>query len=720
MLRRHARSVPALFFVLASLLYGCGSEDITAPETNPVPPLVSGDVDGGGGELVHENVTLTVPGGALDEAVALAVYAEGGDHPFGEDAAPVYRISGLPQGLNAPVTLRFRHGIVVPEGGALTCFLGEERQAYSGGSGLSWFSVAGRDSAGWAIVELERGALDLGDKAEGDVQATATSRWEWMISDADHFEVGYDPTVVSDAQASKVLSEFDRMYNTYEQWGFEFGDNDTIWPLKVNIRTPIKSWACYVTAPHGAGHFDIDPIYLTGDLETLPVVAHELLHCVQTFYDPRPPEDWGVLNQERMWLDEATAAYLEAISSESSEAYPEGMDDDNYDALLAGIAGHPDLENDVYGYGMVQFIAYLVEIANPTNGEALVLELFQHFKIHGDVTDAIDAVVTPPVASWCVDMQRKWALNDLYPGYPTHWFWHQWPAEASLEAATGSSSSATLTVADLGAGLAKFNLVGSDPDPMTGLMIETRPDDPQLPPEALPITLYGRALDSGLTQLATGTGEVLVPDWPAIFAAYEDVFVMVSRPYSTAAGHTGTRDIRVTATVMPDLSGIDVTSFNRAVIEVKTDIQYYNVSSVLYNYTVSIQAEVSWNGTALQCAAPGDTFSIVVNPTTFALGSWYGADHFDSIGGTWIVRRLAGTAGVPLDDWSETGLIYRMRGLEVCDHLTHMFESKASDDETPPYLYVTGYSCRSGDTAWDQSVIYIHLFRSGGKSTLAK
>jgi len=710
MSRSPIRLIPALLLVLTGLFFGCGGDDSTAPEVEPVRPLVSGDVDGGGGELVHDDVVLTVPGGALDGSAQLAVYVEDGDHPFGVDGAPVYRITGLPGELNEPVTLRYRHGLMVDEGDMVSCFLGEERQAYSGGSGLSWFAVTGRDSAGWAIVEMERGALDLGDKAVGDVQAAATSSWEWLTSDADHFEIGFDPSVVSEAQASEVLTEFDQMYDAFIEWGFEFGDNDDIWPLDVNIRTPIKSTACYVTAPHGAGFFDIHPGYLTNDLETLPVIAHELFHCVQTFYDPRDPEEWGVLNQERMWLDEATAAYLETFTSEEEDAVPEGMDDENFGALLAGIAGHPDLENHVYGYGMSQFIAYLVEIANPENGEAFLLQLFQHFDTHGDVTDALDAVINPPMASWCLDMQRRWALNELYPGYSNLWFWHQWASEGPLDAATGSSRSATITVADLGAHLAKFNLEGSDPDPMTGLLIKVQRTDGQHPHEALPITVYGRALDSGLTELATGTEEILVPDWPTLHEAYEDIVVMVSRPFSTAPGHTDRVEINVTATVMPDLSGIDVTTFNHVIIETRTNNQYNSPSSIMFNDIISVQAAVSWNGSALYCAAPSDTFNIVVNPTTLSLGSWYGADHYESIGGNWIVKRIGGQGGAVLDEWDETGIVLRMRGIETCDHLTTLYSSTASDSETDPYRYLISWSCADGESILDQSSIYLHLF----------
>lgn len=711
-MKPHAHPLITLFlFAAAGLLCGCGGGDSTSPALDPDPPLVDGAIDEGGGELVDDQVVLTVPGGALDGETRLAIYAETDAHPFGDAETAVYRISGLPGELGAPLTLRIRHDLALTDGDTLTIFLGEEREAYSDGSGLSWYSVAGRDSAGWAICELERGALPLGGKSDGDVKTAVSRKVRVLTTAANRFELIYRDDEVGRTEATEALLTFDQVYDIFLQWGFDFGPDDSIWPLDVYIREPIKSIACYVTAPHGKGHFDFDPSLLQPGVQLTPVIAHEMFHCVQTFYDPRDPEQWGVLNQERLWLDEATAAYLEAVANTNAEVYPIGLNDDNYAAPLAGLSGHPYLSNANFGYGMSQFIQYMAGEANPEVGEQVVVDLYEHFRRHGDVTDAIDAEVSPPVAEWIVDFHRQWAENRIFPAFLVNWFWYQWPFGDTLDAEAGSEASDTVEIADLGADLVKFVIGDQEPGADTELVIDARRTDQDLPAEALPITVYGRRLNGTPEPLATGTDQVLLDDWPALHATYQDILVMVSRPYSTAAGHTGKRDIEVGAAIREEVPSYDVTAFTNAVIEVRTDNTFTNASGVIPNDLIGIQAAVSWNGAALMAAAPGDTFIIPVDPVTLALGDWYGAERYTAINGNWIVKRLAGRA-IPLDSWDETGIYYRMGGAATCDHLTRVFESKAADEESDPFQVLTGYSCSDGDHPWDRSGISIHLYRA--------
>ena len=56
-------------------------------------------------------------------------------------------------------------------------------------------------------------------------------------------------------------------------------------------------------------------------------------------------------------------------------------------------------------------------------------------------------------------------------------------------------------------------------------------------------------------------------------------------------------------------------------------------------------------------------------------------------------------------------MIYRLGGWEICNYLTHLFESAARDINSDPYRYLVSYSCRDGEVSWDRSGIYLHFFR---------
>jgi hypothetical protein len=706
--RRFGRLLCLLFAGWICLVPGCG-DDSTSPQTEPVRPLVQGTVDESGGELEHDEVILTVPDGALAEMTDLAVYSDLGDHPFDEDYIPTYRITGLPSDLGVPVTLRFRHGLTLAGEDSLTLLLGEMREAYSGGSGFNWQAIAGRDSSGWYIAELPRGALDLGEKADdAEVKITVSRNVKWLASDRNHFEICYDPANVARAEAIAALDGFDTVYDVFYDWGFRFGGDESIWPLDVYIRDPEISIACYVPAPQGAGFFVIEPDLLQPGIQSLPVIAHEMFHCVQMFYDPRGPEEWGKLNRERLWLDEATAAYFEVVSNESDEVHPLGVTDDNYAAPLAGIAGHASLEAADYGYGMSSFIRYLVDHGNPTQGEARILELYQHFITGGDVTDAIDAVIEPAVSSWCVGMHRQWAEKKIFPAFADLWFWSAWPIDAQFESEVGSNETVTLTVPDLGADIAKFHLEGFEPLPMTSLMVKAGQDDATQSREQLPLTVYGRASNSSLALIATGVDSLNISNWPALHGAYDDILVMVSRPFSTAAGHTGSREIAVEAKVTYDVAAIDITRFTNVSITVKAHSELS--SSGLYpNYQINTAQSVTWNGSGFTAVTYDDTFHVQIDPETLALGDWYGYEQYETSGGSYIRKRLGGY-GVPLYEVEPGVLNYHIRGLETCERLTHFFQSTAWDALTDPHQTLLSYYCVETGELSEESYIFVKLF----------
>ena len=538
----------------------------------------------------------------------------------------------------------------------------------------------------------------------------AVSR-EVDIWESDHFQLGHVKGAVTEEQVQEILLLFENARSYYSKWGFHWPDDPELWPMAIVVRPPVRSRACYVTAPHGRGMFQISPSLLESGSDLLPIVLHEMFHAVQTFYDPRDPGQWGSLNRERLWLDEATAAWVEAESVSDEHYAPAGMDNENYFALLGGLNGYSDLSPDRYGYGMASFIRYLVQWSGSCDDEKCVVDIYEHFAANGDVTDSLDEVLDPPVSSWCVDMQRRFVTTGIYPLDPDGSLWWLWPIDAGLGPDQGSECSTLTTVPDLGGSIVKFDL-DQEPEaqPGTSVRVEAVPVSPPEGGESLPLAVYGRYDGSYPVLLAAGSDSLTVTDWPAICSTYDFLVILVSRPYSTAAGHTGSREIEVSARVMIDPSSVVLASLDNAVIEITTD-NSYNGGQILMNQITSVAAAVRWEGDGFYATTSTDTFRLIVDPGNLALGDWYGSQRGETIGGSWAVRRIAGH-GVPLADWGTNELIYRLQGgQEVCNRLTEVFESLASAPGEDPYRLLTGYSCHDNGTILDQSRIYIHLFR---------
>lgn len=691
------------------LLPACGGDDGGSPQDIPPEALAQGVVDATGGQIGDDTAVLTVPQGALAQEVDLALFEDDDQGPFPDSRARALRIEGIPYQLGAPLELRFQHGLVLETGDSLAVFLGEEREAYSGGSGLCWHAIAGRDSAGWCLASLERGALPLAGKSEAAVKVITSPDVTVIDFEGGHIRVIYRRSEVDPAAAANLLTNFETAYSALAGWGFEFGQGENYWPRDVVLCEPPNSWACFIAGPEGRGHFEIDPEYVLPGSNLLPVAVHEFFHLVQSFYDPRDPSQWGSLNQERLWLDEATASWLETTAIDMPEYYPQGLDGDNLTALLYGFNGTDTLEKTEYGYGMSPFIRYLVEDATNGQGEDRILSLFQHFKVHGDATDALEAVWDPAPTHWCLDMQRKLLAMEIYPYDTEGVVWWAWPWDGFLPSYLGAKQAKTEPVADLGGFLCKFTIEGEDADPMTALKIKAAQGDPARPAEHLPLTVYGRPAGSYMVLLATGVDSLTIADWPALVDSYADIMILATRPFITAPGLAGTRDIEISAEVVFDGAGLDLARMNYVNIEVRTDNLFNNASGVFWNDIISVQAEVAWTGSGFMAVTSTDTFSIPVDAESLTVGQWYSSERGTTIGGSYFVRRLGGTVAY-FDSYDENSVYFRVRGEETCNRLTHVYESMASDAATPPYHYLVSYSCHDGGVLYDQSSIYLHFY----------
>jgi hypothetical protein len=293
---------PAALGIAAPVVLGpgCGGDKETSAEPGPPPPLVAGTVDAGGGQLVHDCVVLTVPAGALAGATELAIYREDEGHPFGVAGAPVYRLTGLPSEFGAPMELRILHGFDFGAEDTLTLFLGEEREGYDCDKGVSWEIAAALDSAGWCVAALERGALGLGARQSGDLRAAVAEDAQVLKHTAGHFQIIFRTSEVAYEDAANALGTFESAYQGTLLMGFQYEQPDRVFPLDIYARVPAVSTACYISGPYGKGHFDIEPDLIAPDVLLMPVAAHEVLHSAQTFYDPRPPEQWATLKEERL------------------------------------------------------------------------------------------------------------------------------------------------------------------------------------------------------------------------------------------------------------------------------------------------------------------------------------------------------------------------------------------------------------------------------------
>ncbi len=674
-------TIRLLLALLMISLAGCGGDDGTAPGTQPDDPVASGTIDADGGEIGDADVTLTVPPGALDDETDLEIYLEDEGQPYGESGEPVYRVGGLPQQLDAPLTVRLRHGGGKDRETVPYLFIGEERESIHGGTGVTWEAVAAVDSSGWMVAHLPRGPYETGDKYDRALWLSPSTIISSVHLVGGHFKVFYLEEEVETARATVVAKTFEQMYDTLYGIGFHFGEQDTIWPLPVMMRKPVAaSHAEYWSGPWGKGHFNLETYMALEGNPLREVVLHEIFHCAQDYYDTRHPTTWATINPHRRWLDEATAAWLEGLASGNPGEYsPVGVNLDNYLAPLSGIWGHDEHADNLYGYGMSSFIRRLMIL----QGTERLHELYVAFSYHGTAYDALIAIMDPPLDDWCAQFQRDLITGDSTPEPGLELMWWNYPEFDDLSGTVGDSETVTFGLHDFGSDIKRIGLDDYEPDQDTSLKVKVQT------PAAYELAAYGYNDDALPVLITTGTDSLTVDDWPTVLATYQDLIVQAIKPRGAEPDYYHPVEVDVRLEVVQEQ---DLERYEYAQISMRYNARWNGGDPAWQNLNFHAD-DGQWNGGTYTAAWDSTdngtrffgTFNCTVDPTDLTLTSWSAQStwEYDALNQNYY--ETAGSGAVPLTYTSSDYLRWNLDDQAVCDATStivqYTIRNGSTDDE---------------------------------------
>jgi hypothetical protein len=676
-MRKFSRLISLSLVLFTISTWGC-SEEESSPTETPPESLAEGELGQDGGELNSGDLVLSIPAGALETDTYLSLHEDDSDHPFAGTES-VYRIEGLPEQLGTPVTLRVRNQAGRDEGAPSLLFMGEERDGTHAGRSTSWLHIASRDSVEWCIAQIERGAYNLDGRDENELQFVATNTVGYIpYEDEEHFRVYYNFMDMEPEFPFRVLEKFEETWDVYYANGFTFGDQDTIWPLQIHLAVPqFSEIAEYYTGPWGRGKFVLDPVLEEAGDNIAHVVVHELFHNAQDYFDTRHPSDWTTVNQDRVWLDEASAAYLEA--SIDPEWIPQGPNLDSYLAPLWGIGGHPTLVNKEYGYGMCSFIRYLAE----QQGEERLLELYEAFFQSGKITTALMDVMDPPLEVWCSDFQKQVVLFQLYDFDPNGIAWHYWPFDTVFfDAAIGSSRTATLQVPDFGSDVWKGLIVGDSPPENSNLKVEILSNSD---PEALTLdlVLYGRN-ENELPVLLSESGEELLYDnWSDLHHNYTDLMVQVIRPHGSGPDYDTQTNVEIEVSVIEEVQQEEMPAFIKGRFMMKYaslmedgSVDPGDMLSLQYAAGTMFGNSFSavWDSIGVYGSHLSGHFDVnlALNPMRVLSWSYERRWEFPDDPDTYKIYQAEGGA-LPFDFDGDSYKVFRLEEEAVCESLTHLY-----------------------------------------------
>jgi len=308
--------------------------------------------EAGGGWLTPEGASMEAAGlaltaapGAVEEPLELRVSRY--EEQTGRQVVPYYRIEGLPQYWTAPLRVALTvEGAMLKEGeDAALAWKSEEE------NGLAPRLLRGRIENGRLLVELPPNPAPAAEpKAEVKTAAARSPRharprgmgamiWavmglRWISSPKDHFIIYYPS---GEETVAKALGEtLEQAYALIAGMGLDWNRRQN-WPLEVFVFS-YTSWSSYVLGGSGNNEgnteselWGTENAGLCLNLDTIRygrklyledanlTAGHELLHIMQTLYDPRGRLRKTFGHSTWLWLMEATATWFEkAMASKDS------------------------------------------------------------------------------------------------------------------------------------------------------------------------------------------------------------------------------------------------------------------------------------------------------------------------------------------------------------------------------------------------------------------
>ncbi len=685
-----------LSLFLPLLLSSCGG-DSSSPVTPPPPTALSQITLGpDGGLWQHDDFQLLVPAGQLPAGTTLSLFAEDQDstQPDAQVAA-VYRIEGLPLGLDRDIPLRLRHQAA--GGDSLYAMVGQTGYVPSlGRQELTWRMVACADSAGWALCDLPlsgpsiAGPSPAGRKnASTRAAATATTSAALAsagpdkddapplritvvngvgsaLSSQGRFSITFRPSQMSDLEIQLLAQELENTLDLYQFMGYEQA-GFTAWPIQVNVQ-PLAYGGFWCPDPRSlGGSLTLNP-NAAGDVIELPrIVGHELFHFCQYFYDPRSVLERGASGPVHRWLDEATAVHMENYFS-SQEGYPSAARLGHELELLNGLLSPREgLTWGEHGYGVSSLIRYL--FLHEPSADNFIQSTYEAVAAGTHAAAALQAATTIDIAGqWpriLEDLLRGHIYSDVtWPVIQTQ------PRPTLLTVATAADTTGTLTrtMPDLSGRLATLNLDNADWSSLHRLVLWTEQAD-------CGVSVLGVKAD-GLRELVDhGTGSLTLWDPAMLQNLYDQLLVLVSNPRFQGPDYDGERSVTLQARVR---TAAPVYTYPRLSFHLQCDA-FWNDDSSTINQEINIwnvdgdftdgHFTAAWDSTIDDGAVRfTGMLDVRVDAGFSQVDSWSARMeiwHFDDTG----VRYQASGGAVPATNHSLLSFSAWLEGTETCGAL---------------------------------------------------
>lgn len=328
-----------------------------------------------GGALTTSGATVTLPAGLVGEPTTMAIarQAAGATPVDAWRASDVFTITGLPEQLNAPVTLTLEL-TGRPASGETLLAIASGRGVRGAGLEFLEATVTGNQAAVTLPTADTDGAKALIARsvASGPEVTFYVMTFYRRVTLGD-FMLFYPSSQLQEADVNAVAAVLADAKAKLEALGLSWARR-TRWPLRVVIYpftgADIDKWGMAEPSILGLNFHSIslNANKLSGGVsdELKATAGHELFHILQNLYDPRDALRIAKSPGTWLWFQEAASTWFEGIATGNRSEVPSTVRQNNYSFLTQhGLEYQPGDPAEVqsHGYGASMFLHYLTSKA---------------------------------------------------------------------------------------------------------------------------------------------------------------------------------------------------------------------------------------------------------------------------------------------------------------------------------------------------------------------
>ncbi len=416
-----------LFMLLAFGMSQCKLFDTVDPDDKAV---VEKTIGSEGGSIQSHTVEIVIPPGAFNDLYTIEVsQLDAQSSGFGGDEASVfYNISGIPLNIGAPLQIK-----IETDGGSmdgLLATMGETVYVKSLDSDqLVYHFHAGTSSGNQYQVLLSpepenqqytNETIDLTFGLVRNYRRLHVSS-EKQFPELKNTDQIFFELVIKEAFFDHVVPLADYLTEAYykikQDLGFDYSAR-TKWPVKVTISDlGNEAFGYFNSSKRGNnyGSLSLNQRKLTDLTEMRVTIGHEFFHLIQSLYDPRWSYTKAISPGPWLWMDEATAIWVEEKFSDNP-AYASNIRSAFVKAPLHGLIIGAQSGTQDHGYGMSAFIKYVVK----KHGVSKIRQLYDQCKAgNNDLLNAINNVLGDNHSNYYPEFVNQYALQQLYNDF-TH------------------------------------------------------------------------------------------------------------------------------------------------------------------------------------------------------------------------------------------------------------------------------------------------------------